>query len=60
MWQATALDGNTRQVNLPKVHAAASKGLRVHAMAYGSVRPGTPDVAGVMVAERTNLVFAGF
>jgi len=59
-----ALDGNTRQVILSKAHAAASRGLRVLAMAYGygSVepsRPGTPDPLPE-VAERTNLVFAGF
>lgn len=67
-----ALDGNTRQVILSKAHGAASRGLRVLAMAYGygcvePSRPGTPDppsvaagTVGVGVAERTNLVFAGF
>ncbi|KAG6828276.1 hypothetical protein H0H92_008547 [Tricholoma furcatifolium] len=66
-----ALDTNTRSVILNKAHAAATRGLRVLAMAYGFVgvderppsrmttsRGTSPSSNGHL--EKTNLIFAGF
>ena len=66
------LDANTRNVILSKAQTAASRGLRVIALAYGygsvetpaptapSSRAGTPSSVSPVDKEKTNLVFAGF
>ena len=70
-----ALDSNTRSVILSNAQVAASKGLRILAMAYGygSVDPPRPDVVTSQKfqnasqtrspspdAEKNNLIFVGF